>query len=331
MPERRVLITTSYLHPADDTHRLLTDAGCEVTYSRPEDRKRAGEPSLAEAIAEAHAVIAGTDRFDHEIINAAPNLGIIARTGAGYDNVDVDAAERQGVTVCTTPMVNSRSVAELTVGLMMTCARNIARSAAQVRAGSWVQDSGREMLGATVGIVGLGAIGKEVATLALGLGMRVLAYDTAPDQAFMATAGVESCTLADLLAESDFVTLHLALTPQTNRLIDENALRLMKPSAYLINTSRGAVVDEQALADALDRQLLAGAALDVLTTEPLDAASPLWHVPNLLITPHIAGATIEARARSSRLAATQVLDFFDGRPVAHAVRARASDTAGRRS
>lgn len=327
MPERRVLITTSYLHPADDVHQLLAEAGCEVTYSRQQDRAAGGAPSLASAIAEAHAVIAGTDRFSADIIDAAGNLGLIARTGSGYDNVDMAAAERRGIAVCTTPMANGRSVAELTIGLMMACARNITSSAEQVRAGSWIQASGRELLGATVGIIGLGGIGKEVARLALALGMRVLAYDTTPDEAFMESAGIGSRTLAGLLSDSDFVTIHIALTPHTRRLIDRDTLGLMKPDAYLINTSRGAVVDEEALADALNRHQIAGAALDVLDIEPLEAQSPLRTVPNLLITPHIAGATVEARARSSRLAATQVIDFFDGRPVAHPVLAQAPDEA----
>lgn len=327
MPER-VLITTNYLHPGDRVHELLTEAGCEVSYSRQQDRASAGSPALASAIAHAHAVIAGTDPFSHDVLEAAGELRIIARTGAGYDNVDLEAARRRGITVCHTPHVNGRSVAELTIGLMLACARNIASSAEQVRGGTWIQASGRELLGATVGIIGLGGIGKDVARLALALGMRVVAYDTAPDEAFMESAGIASRSLTRLLAESDFITIHLSLTPHTRGLIDREALALMKPSAYLINTARGAVVDEAALVEALTEHRLAGAALDVLASEPIDSGSPLLTVPNLLITPHIAGATVEARARSSVLAATQVIDFFAGRPVAHPVLAPAAVGAG---
>lgn len=317
MAEHRVLITTSYLEPGDEIHTMLTEAGCAVSYSRPQDRD--GTNNLAGAIAEVEAVIAGTDPFSAALLDTAGALRIIARTGAGYDSVDLSGAARNGVTVCNTPGANRQSVAELAIGLMLSSARHIPRAAADVLAGEWTQRSGRELAGATLGVIGFGAIGKEVASIATAFGMRVLVCDPALDESFAAKLGVQSRPLPELLAESDFVTLHIALTPQTHHLIDRDALAVMKPSAYLINTSRGGVVDERALAEALRGEKLAGAALDVLEQEPLTADNPLRGTPNLLVTPHIAGATAEARARSSRLAATQVIDFLDGRPIAHPV------------
>lgn len=318
MAEHRVLITTSYLAPGDEIDRMLTEAGCQVTYSRPQDRRDGGVP-LAEVIEDVDAVIAGTDPFTSDVIEAAPRLRIIARTGAGYDNIDLSATARRGITVCHTPGANRQSVAELTLSLLLACARHLVPAASEVQAGGWTQRSGRELAGASLGIVGFGAIGKEVASIATAFGVQVLVCDPALDESFAAEIGAQSRSLPELLAESDFVTLHIALTPQTHHLIDSDALAVMKPSAYLINTSRGGVVDERALAEALRDGRLAGAALDVLEQEPLTADNPLRGTPNLLVTPHIAGATAEARARSSRLAATQVIDFLDGRPIAHPV------------
>ncbi|GAA1169685.1 hydroxyacid dehydrogenase [Ornithinimicrobium humiphilum] len=316
MEQHRVLITTSYLEPGDEVHRLLTEAGCTVLYSRPQDRN--GGLSR-EAVAEVDAIIAGTEPLTAELIEGAPELRIIVRTGAGYDNVDVEAATRRGVVVCTTPGVNRQSVAELTVGLLLDCARGISASTAQVRAGAWVQKSGRELSGSTLGVIGLGAIGKEVASVAQALGMTVLAHDPALDPAYADEHAIASRSFEDLLRESDFVTLHIALSPATYRMIDREAIAAMKPGAFLINTARGGVVDEQALGDALTAGHLAGAALDVLETEPLPAEHPLRHVPNLVITPHIAAATVQSRARSGLLAAAQVLEYLHEGRAAHLV------------
>ncbi|WP_298325913.1 phosphoglycerate dehydrogenase [Haloactinopolyspora sp.] len=317
MAQHRVLITTSYLEPGDEVHRLLTDSQYAVTYSRPQDRR--SPDGLAAALADTDAVIAGTEPLTADLIKGATSLRIIARTGVGYDNIDVDAAARRGVVVCTTPGVNRQSVAELTIGLMLDRARGIATSSAGVRAGTWVQTSGRELSGSTLGIVGLGAIGKKVAAVAIALGMTVVAHDPALDTEFAAAHGVRPCTLPELLEQSDFVTLHIALSPQTYRLIDRDALALMKPSAHLINTARGGVVDEEALAEALQAGQLGGAALDVLESEPLPATHPLREVPNLLITPHIGAATVQARSRSGRLAAAQVIQFLSGKAPDHPV------------
>ncbi|MFH9425694.1 phosphoglycerate dehydrogenase [Streptomyces sp. NPDC017529] len=321
MTDRRVLVTTAYLEPGDEVHRLLRDAGFATVFARPEDRRRSGR-SLREAVADADGVegiVAGTDQFTAEVLEAAPLLRVVGRCGAGYDNVDVAAATRRGVAVTHTPGANRRSVAEYVLGLLVCCARGIPRNAADVRAGGWPQPGGRELGGATLGIVGLGSIGQAVARLGLALGMRVLAYDPHLDRAFLEETGTRALPLADVLRESDFVTLHIALDATTRHLIDAAALRRLKPGAYLINTARGGVLDEDALAGALARGELAGAALDVLEREPLPAGSPLRGLDNVLVTGHIAGATVEARSRSSLSAAHQVLDVLRGQAPAHLV------------
>lgn len=320
MQSPTVLITTNYLEPDGEIRHVLEGAGCAVAFSRPQDRD-GDQGHLRSALRDAHAVIAGTEPLSADLIGCAPGLGIIARTGVGYDNVDLRAAEGRGIKVCVTPGANRQSVAELTLGLLIDAARGIVAGDRSVRSGGWTQTSGRELAGSTVGLIGLGTIGQAVAAMTLGIGMRVLAYDTEPDDAFVADHEIELCGLEDLLRRSDFVSIHVALSQSSRGMIDRAAFALMKKGAYLINTARGGIVDEIALADALSSGHLGGAALDVLAKEPLPADHPLRSAPNVTITPHIAGATAEARMRSSQMAAGQVIDFLAGRPVAHLVSA----------
>ncbi|MFD6697907.1 MULTISPECIES: phosphoglycerate dehydrogenase [unclassified Microbacterium] len=266
----------------------------------------------ADDVGQINALIAGTEPVTADALALAPRLRIIVRTGVGYDSVDVDAATAQGVVVCTTPGANRRSVAELVVGQVFNGARRIAQNVAEVRAGRWERRSGREVAGSVLGIVGLGSIGKTVAELALALGMVVVAADPFEDHEFATRTGVRYLPLERLLRESDFVTLHVMLTAESRGLIDEYALSLMKSTAYLINTARGGIVDEVALAAALRSGQLSGAALDVLEEEPLPAGSELSGIDGLSITAHIAGATTESRSRSASSAAEQIIGFFDG-------------------
>ncbi|MFD4628969.1 phosphoglycerate dehydrogenase [Streptomyces sp. NPDC058284] len=315
-----VLVTTAYLEPGGEVDRLLRDAGFRTVFARPADRR---EPARTLRATVAHSaavgIVAGTDPFTAEVLAASPGLRVIGRCGAGYDNVDVAAATRRGIAVTHTPGANRRSVAEHVLGLMIGCARGIPQSVADVRAGGWSQPSGRELAGATLGVVGLGSIGRTVAGLALAIGMRVVGHDPHVDPAVLEESGVAVLPLAEVLREADFVTLHLALDESTRHLIDGAALRVMRPGSYLINTARGGIVDEQALAAALADGPLAGAALDVTEHEPLPPDSPLRAFDNVLVTGHIAGATTEARARSSLAAARQVLDVLRDRTPQHLV------------
>lgn len=308
----RVLVTTPYLEPGGPVDRLLTDAGFGTVYASPSIRAASGRP-LADVVRDVDGIVAGTDAFTAEVIAAAPNLKVFGRCGAGYDNIDVEAATRQGIAVTYTPGANRRSVAEHVLALMLNCARLIPQNIASVKAGAWEQRSGRELDGATLGVIGLGSIGKTVTRMALALGMRVLAYDPHFDRGFLAETGAEPSTFDDLLAASDFVSLHIFLDDSTRHLIDATALDKMKPGAVLINTARGEVVDEEALADALASGALAGAALDVLEQEPLPAASRLRRLDNVIVTAHIGAATTQARSRSSLMATRQVIDVLSGR------------------
>ncbi|MFI0975890.1 phosphoglycerate dehydrogenase [Streptomyces sp. NPDC021093] len=314
----RVLVTTPYLEPGGEVDRLLRDAGLETVFARRADREATGR-TLTDCVADVAGVVAGTDAFSAEVIRAAPGLKVFGRCGVGYDNIDVAAATRQGIAVTCTPGTNRISVAEHVLALMLNCARRIPRNLTAVRSGGWPQESGRELYGTTLGVVGLGSIGKTVARAALALGMRVVAHDPRLDEDFLAETGVEARTVEGVLAEADFLTLHLSLDDTTRHLIDAAALRRMKPDAYLINTARGGVVDEDALADAVEAGRLAGAALDVTECEPLPPGSRLRTLDAVLVTAHIGAATVEARARSGAMAARQVIDVLAGRAPAHLV------------
>ena len=258
-----------------------------------------------------------TDPVNAELIDAAPRLRAISNYAVGVDNVDLEAAAARGIPVGNTPDVLTESTADLALALMLGIARRLAEGEAFVKAGEWVTWEpglmlGRDLHGATVGIVGYGRIGQAVGRRLQGFGCAVVANTR--------DGGV---SLEELLERSDFVTLHCPLTPQTRGLIDAEALSRMKPTAYLVNTSRGPVVDTGALADALHAGELAGAALDVTDPEPLPADHPLLEAPNLLVVPHIASATHATRGRMADIAVDNLLAGLAGEPMPHSVTHRA--------
>ena len=258
-----------------------------------------------------------TDPVDAELIEAAPSLRAISNYAVGVDNVDVEAATARGIPVGNTPDVLTESTADLALALMLGVARRLAEGEAFVRAGEWATWDpglmlGRDLHGATVGIVGHGRIGQAVARRLEGFGCEVLT-----------TSRSDGVPLDELLERSDFVTLHCPLTPQTRGLIGAEALRRMKPTAYLVNTARGPVVDTGALASALREGELAGAALDVTDPEPLPGDHPLLDAPNLLVVPHIASATHATRGRMADMAVDNLLAGLAGEPMPHSVNAEA--------
>jgi glyoxylate reductase len=259
-----------------------------------------------------------TDRVDAELIAAAPKLRAISNYAVGYDNVEIAAAAARGIPVGNTPDVLTDATADLTFALLMAAARKLVDAAAAVPAGEWrTWEPGRylgaDVYGATLGIVGFGRIGQAVAERARGFAMRAL-HTTR-------SSGAEE--LGQLLEQSDFVSLHSPLTPATHHLIDAEALGRMKPTAILINTARGEIVDQEALAQALAAGEIAGAALDVTYPEPLPADDPLLRAPNLIVTPHIGSATRTARERMAELAVDNLLAGLEGRPMPHQVPAAA--------
>jgi glyoxylate reductase len=263
-----------------------------------------------------------TDRIDGPVLDRHPGLRVISNFAVGYDNIDVPAASERGVLVCNTPEVLTNATADHTWALLLAAARRIPESIAYVRDGKWKTWGpllllGREVSGATIGIVGLGRIGKEVAKRARGFDMRVLAFDPFEDAAFAKEHGITYVPLEQLVAESDFVTLHVALTDETHHLIGATELSRMKPTAILVNASRGQVVDTAALVDALRSGSILGAALDVTDPEPLSADHPLVNMTSCIVVPHTASATVQTRDRMAELAAKNLLAGLSGeRPPA---------------
>ena len=288
-----------------------------------------GPAELIELFKDAAAAIVALDRLDAEVLAHAPHLRVIARTGVGYDTIDVAAATAHNIVVCATVGSNDRTVAEHTWGLILALARRIPQQDAQVRSGGWQRLFGMELWSKTLGVVGFGAIGRAVARRGVGFEMRVLAHDIRPDGQAAAELGVILCDLPTLLAESDVVTLHVSLDMGSRGLIGAAELRRMKPSALLINTSRGGVVDEAALLDALRDGTIGGAALDVLAVEPPGATlTPFLSLPNVIVTPHCAGTTRESVARAARMAAENVARVLSGRRPLHAVNPEVSTQLG---
>jgi D-3-phosphoglycerate dehydrogenase len=272
-----------------------------------------GEEGLTERIAGAAVVIniRSSTRFTDAVFQQSPNLRLLSLWGTGTDNVDLAAAARHGVTVTNTPGVSAFSIAEHTLALMLATARRIPCVDAKIRQGHWPRGQAVQMHGKTLGIVGLGAVGRQFARLGTGIGMRVIAWTMHPNPAL----GFELVPLDELLRSSDVVSLHLRLSSETRGFIGKSEIGKMKPSAILINTARGAIVDEQALLDALTSNRIAGAGLDVFEVEPLPHGHPLTRLENVVLTPHSAGVTPEALEAGLKLSIDNVWNFLDGRPT----------------
>jgi len=259
-----------------------------------------------------------TDRIDAELLAHAPRLRAISSCSVGLDHIDLAAATARRIPVGHTPGVLTDTTAELAIALLFAAARRVVEGDRTLREGKWLEWSpdlllGRDLSGSTLGVIGLGAIGRAVALRARALGMRVLGWNRTPRPA----PGVEAVSLPELLAQSDFVSVHLALTADTRGLLDAAALARMRPGAVLVNVARGGIVDEAALAAALASGRLAGAALDVFETEPLPARSPLLAAPNLVLTPHIGSATVRTRTRMADLAVENLLAGLRGERMPH--------------
>ncbi len=278
-------------------------------------RGQPAKPELLAALNDIDGVLATTRvPFDEEVLAAAPRLRVVSNFGVGYDNVDVEAATRHGVLVCNTPGVLSDAVADLAMGLVIALARRLVDSERSVREGQWIRGAaqlGADLKGKTLGIIGLGRIGRGVARRAQPFGMQVCFHDQFREPGEEA-AFCLYCDLDDLLREADFVSLHVNLTDETRKLIGARELALMKPAAYLINTSRGQVIDQAALVEALQQKKIAGAALDVLEREPPSPDDPILQLPNVLLLPHIGSATRETRRAMLDLAVDNLLAALRG-------------------
>ena len=306
-------------HPA--LGGALTAAGLELRLAPKLGARSPDE--LADLLAGAMGAIVSTDPFTADVLRAAVDLRVIARVGVGVDSIDLDAASERGVQVATTPGANEHAVADHAVGLMLAVLRRITQLDRDVRAGGWHRTglfTPRQLTGATVGLVGYGHIGRRVAARLRGFDVELLIHDPA----LPAGRGDTSIALDDLLRRSDVVSLHCPLTASTRHLIDARALGLMRPEAVLVNTSRGGVVDEDALVAALSAGAIAGAALDVFEGEP-PAGSPLLELDNVVVSPHNAGLSTSSVAEMTRRATQAVLDVAAGGVVADLVNVRALD------
>jgi len=269
---------------------LRRQPGFEVIESNPKEY----EQHLAECEA---MLVRSAVKVKADTLAKAPKLRVIGRAGVGVDNVDLAAATAAGVLVMNTPGGNSVSVAEHTLALMLAMARGIPQASASTKSGKWEKKKflGNELRGKTLGIVGLGNIGQEVVRRARGFEMRIIAADPYVAPATAADLGVELLPFEDLVAQSDYISLHVALTPETKHMINAQSIARMKPGVRIINCARGELIDHDALLDALKSGKVAGAGLDVFSTEPLPEGHPLLSAPNLIATPHIAGSTEEAQ------------------------------------
>lgn len=309
---KRVLVTALSFSKYDPAPReLLDSAGCHVSlnpFGRP-----LTEAEMAELVREFDALIVGVDPVTERVLTAGSRLKVVAKHGVGLDNVDLKAATARRVAVTNAPNTNSEAVADLTFGLMLAAARQIPSADRSTREGGWQRFVGPELYGKELGILGLGAIGKAVARRAVGFSMETLAYDVVRDEEFSTRYGVRYANLEEVLGEADFISVNLPLLSETRGILDARALALMKPSAYLVNTARGELIDERALYTALKDGRLAGAALDAYSTEPPGKDHPLLSLPNVVVTPHIGAYTFEANRRMGLTAAQNVLAVLAGK------------------
>jgi len=306
--------------------RVLPDAGMEKirafaeTDVWPEDGPPPREV-LLERVRDVDGLLCLlTDRIDAELLDHAPRLKVISQMAVGYDNIDVAACSARGIKVGNTPGVLTETTADLAFALLMATARRIPEGDRAVRSGQWrtwspLYMAGQDVHHATLGIVGMGRIGYEMARRATGFQMRILYTDQRPNPAAEKDFGATRVELTELLRESDFVSLHTPLLPETTRLIGAKELRLMKPTAILINTSRGPVVDQAALYEALRDGVIAAAGLDVFEVEPVPLDEPLLKLENVVVLPHIGSASIATRTKMAVIAAENLIAGLKGEPL----------------
>ncbi len=302
----KILVTDAVAEEAMD----LLKKNHEVTF-----KDITGE-ELAREIAPYHALMvrSGT-KVTEEAINNAENMVVIGRAGIGVDNIDIEAAAKKGIKVVNSPTGATKSVAELTIGHMISLARHLPRADRTTRAGEWAKKKlkGVELDGKTLGLVGCGNIGRAVAEHTRAFNMKVIGYDPYLSKEKLAAEGIEKVeTVEEVMERADFISMHVPHTPETHHLINGEMLAKMKPSAYIINCARGGIVDENALYNVLKENKIAGAALDVYENEPAKD-NPLFELENIVFTPHIGASTKEGQIRAGTICAEQILKVLDGK------------------
>lgn len=286
MPRWKILVSAPYILPFIDEYRpRLEREGCELII--PQVNERLSEADLLQLTADIDGTICGDDQYTERVLRGAPKLKVISKWGTGIDSIDREAAERLGIAVCNTPDAFSQPVADSVLGFILCFARNIPWLDRNMRAGVWEKIRGFSLSESALGVIGVGNVGKAVLRRAVGFGARLLGNDVVMiDPAFVSEVGLEVVDKETLLREADFVSLNCDLNPTSRHLMGDAQFALMKPTAYLVNTSRGPVVDEAALVRALAERQIAGAGLDVFEDEPLPPDSPLRGFDNVLLSPH---------------------------------------------
>ncbi|MFH5822920.1 C-terminal binding protein [Georgenia sp. AZ-5] len=313
----RIVITDCDHPDVDIERRAAADGGVELRLEQCRT-----EDDVVARCADADGLLVQYAPITGRVLDALPGLKVVSRYGVGVDTVDVAAASRRGVVVANVPDYGTEEVSDHAVALLLTLARATAWYDASVKAGSWdaaLQRPLHRIQGSVLGVVGFGAIGRVVARKARGLGYEVIAHEVTADPGTTADDGTPFVTLADLLARSHAVSLHVPYLPATHHLLDERRLRLMRPEALLVNTARGGLIDIQALMRVLDSGLLRGVALDVLESEPPDRSDPVLRHPRVVVTPHAGWYSEESMGTLKARCVRNALDALAGRPVAYAV------------
>jgi len=306
---RKIFISTSSFAQHDASPlKLLKDAGMDVEVN-PYRRTLTPEECL-NLYQDIDGLIAGTEALTAEVLRSARNLRVISRCGAGADSIDMEVARELGIKVFTTPDAPTQAVAELTIGLMLDLLRGVSLEDRFIRAGMWQKNMGNLLSGKTLGILGLGRIGRRVVELTQPFNLKYIAWDISPDRQFGDKYGIEFAGLDELLTKADIVTIHLPYVAELKGIIGERELSLMKRDAFLLNTARGGLVDETALYNALKGRRIAGAALDVFEQEPY--AGRLKELDNVILTPHIGSYAKEARVEMEVQAAKNLLEGLKG-------------------
>jgi D-3-phosphoglycerate dehydrogenase len=262
--------------------------------------------------------IAGLDHFTATVLEKAPDLKVLSRYGAGFDRVDLDAAKKRGIRVCNTPGANAQAVADLTLALLLCAARRIPRLDRDTREGRWPRSTGVELYGKTLGILGLGAVGRGVAKRGSGFSMRIMAYDPYLDEEYAAAQGIIPAPFDTVIREADFLCLHLPLTGETRHIISAEVMKSMKKGALIVNTARGGLIDEDAACELLKSGHLGGLGLDVFEEEP-PRPSALFTLDNVVLTPHTASHTAEATAAMALMSVRNLVNLLSGKKCPYLV------------
>ena len=318
----KILVTPTSLTPDKKSAALdaLRSFADEIIYN-PHGRPLV-QAELKELLAGCDGFVAGLDYIDADVINSCDKLKVISRYGAGVDRVDLEAAKAKGIVVCNTPGANTQAVADLTLGLMLAVARKIPVLDAKTKAGGWVRSTGMELYGKTLGIMGLGSIGKAVAKRALGFSMKVLAYgpriNTPVQKEYCDANGIITATVEEVAKQSDFISLHSPLIPETRHIINSELMQMMKPGVIIVNTSRGGLIDEDAALKMLETGHLGGLGLDAFEQEPL-GETEFAKYENVVLTPHTASHTKEATTNMADMAIQNLMDVLEGKECKYIV------------